>query len=136
MEKKRASQQAWREGNRDKLHNYHKQQKRNHPASFLLTQARSRSKTRGQEFNIDITDVIIPEICPYLKVKLNTSYVDGHKAMDAPSIDRIDSTKGYIKGNVEVISRLANIMKNNATQDQLLEFAHSIIERHRDSFVD
>jgi hypothetical protein len=35
------------------------------------------------------------------------------------SLDRIDSNKGYVKGNVWVISRRANVIKNNATLEEL-----------------
>jgi hypothetical protein len=45
----------------------------------------------------------------------------------SPSIDRIDSTKGYIKDNIQVLSFLGNRMKNSATPDQLLTFAKNII---------
>lgn len=39
--------------------------------------------------------------------------------MGSPSLDRIDSSKGYVKGNVRVISARANMLKNNATVEEL-----------------
>lgn len=40
---------------------------------------------------------------------------------------REDSTKGYIKDNIQVISYLANVMKSHATDAELLQFAHGVI---------
>lgn len=74
----------------------------------LYNAAKSRAAMRGREFNIELSDVVIPAQCPVLKI-----------SMDSPSIDRIDSSKGYIKGNIRVISKRANTLKNNATTEEL-----------------
>ena len=47
----------------------------------------------------------------------------GHSKSNSPSIDRLDNTKGYVKGNVWVISTLANNMKNSAGFKDLHIFA-------------
>jgi hypothetical protein len=41
-------------------------------------------------------------------------------------LDKIIPELGYVKGNVRIISTLANTMKSNATKDQLLTFAKNI----------
>lgn len=76
----------------------------------------------GYNFNLEVEDIVIPEYCPYLNIKLSTDPSD----MDKDNYytgDRIDSSKGYLKGNLQVISLLANRMKSKATQEQLLKFA-------------
>ena len=44
------------------------------------------------------------------------------------SLDRIDSTKGYIKDNVQFISTAINLMKNTLTTEQTKEFLQIIIQ--------
>jgi hypothetical protein len=89
----------------------------------------SRAKDSKRECDIDISDIEIPEYCPYLNIKLSTDKKDCYND-NYYSIDRIDSSKGYVKGNIQIISRIANTMKNNATIEQLLIFAENIKKLH------
>jgi hypothetical protein len=98
---------AWKNKNREKN---------------LFQLAQHRAKTKGIEFNIEISDIVIPEICPVLGLPLKTT-IDGNRDL-SPSIDRIDNTKGYIKGNIQVMSFKANNMKCTANKDDLINFAN------------
>lgn len=92
----------------------------------MLNRARHRAKNNQIEFNISVSDVIIPKTCPILGIELKYGK-DKSSLKESPSLDRIDSTKGYIRGNVWVISNLANRMKNDATKDELISFAKGIL---------
>ncbi len=103
-----------------------KEWKRQNPAKFLYNSARQRSKQIGIPFDLKIEDIIVPEYCPLLNVKLEfgTRY--------SPSIDRIDNSKGYVKGNVQVISMQANRMKNDATEQELITFCKNMMKTRKD----
>ena len=98
----------------------------------ICLKASISARRRGLEYNLKPEDIVISETCPYLKIKLSYNKKDSKKPFYY-SIDRIDSSKGYIKGNVRIISLLANTMKNEASSDQLLTFAKSILEIHKKS---
>lgn len=86
-------------------------------AKLLYKNIKSRCKRTGREFSIDLEDIKIPEKCPVFGFDLKRE--DKKTWMFAPSVDRIDSSKGYIKGNVTVVSRRANILKRDATLEEL-----------------
>ena len=91
------------------------------------------AKTRGIEFNIEESDIIIPEVCPLLEVPFEF----GTKASYdySPSLDRIDNSKGYIKGNIWVISKKSNTMKSSATLQELQTFCTNIL-RYSPSYTE
>ncbi len=91
----------------------------------LFFAARSRAKKYGREFSLTIEDIKIPEVCPILGIpliKINEKRSKAQSPEDnSPSIDRIDSSKGYTRENIECISFRANSIKNNGTAyDHLL----------------
>lgn len=92
------------------------------PQQRAFVSIKSRAFNAGIAFDLDPEDIIIPEYCPILGIKLKTSVGEG-RGDNHYSVDRLDPSKGYVKGNIQVISMLANIMKNKATPEQLLLFA-------------
>lgn len=98
-------------------------------AKRIHAKAKTRAKETGIEFTITVQDIVIPTHCPYLGIELTHELGKGQLESNS-SLDRIDSTKGYIPGNIQVISRLANTMKSNASQETLLRFAQGIFEVH------
>ena len=86
-------------------------------ARLLYKNIKSRCKRMGREFSIELEDITIPEKCPVFGFELKRE--NRETWMCAPSVDRIDSSKGYIKGNVTVVSRRANILKRDATLEEL-----------------
>jgi hypothetical protein len=94
------------------------------PEGRLLYRLYKSHQDYGFNFNLTIDDIIIPECCPLLGVKL---LIDP-KDKDEPhyySADRIDSSKGLVKGNIQIMSVKANKMKNKATEIELLKFANN-----------
>jgi hypothetical protein len=71
----------------------------------------------GLPCDISKDDVVIPERCPILGIPLSIS----SKTIgdSSPSIDRIIPDRGYVKGNIVVVSFRANRIKNDATVEEL-----------------
>lgn len=97
------------------------------PGYKMHQRAKRRCVESGREFDIEIEDIIIPEYCPILGIKLKVNSGKSGAYRDSPSLDRIDNSKGYTKDNIQVISQLANAMKSHATNEELLKFSHWMI---------
>jgi len=93
--------------------------------------AKENSIKRVLDFNLDVEDIIIPQYYPLLGMELKYDIKDCNED-DYYSIDRIDSSLGYVKGNIQIISNLANTMKNKSTKEQLITFAKNILEIYKD----
>jgi hypothetical protein len=72
------------------------------------------------ECTITSADIVIPTYCPALGIKLKAAVGVKSNRDLSPSLDRIDPSKGYVPGNVQVISYLANKIKQNAKGHMVL----------------
>lgn len=95
----------------------------------MLKNTKANAKRRSIECTLILSDIVVPIKCPYLNIPLTRIIGKGIVSTNA-SLDRIDSTKGYTPDNIQVISYLANTIKNNATKEQLTIFAKNILKIH------
>lgn len=99
---------------------------------YLWSAAKKRAKDKGLDFDIQMEDVVIPETCPALGIKLYSSLGKGREVNrdHSPTIDRIDSTKGYTKDNIVVVSHKANYIKYTATVEEIFKVAEFYKDLH------
>lgn len=103
-----------------------KQWKIKNQEKYLASSAKARSKKYGIVFDISADDIHIPDFCPYLGIKL-----EPFSEWSSPSLDKIDPALGYVKGNIQVVSLLANTMKSSASIEQLVTFAENVLRLHK-----
>jgi ribosomal protein L28 len=88
------------------------------PRLELLAKAKDRAKKLGRECDIELTDIILVDNCPLTGRKLEIGTRKSHS--NSPTLDRIDNTRGYVKGNVAVVSHVANSAKKNLLLEELV----------------
>jgi hypothetical protein len=97
------------------LHNYRRK---------MLYSARFRAKKYGIPFDITMDDIPeIPERCPLLGIPLVMWQSREEHRENTPSLDKIDPSLGYVRGNLWIISTRANQIKNDATPGELMKVA-------------
>jgi hypothetical protein len=80
----------------------------------IFYRVKSRALKNNIPFDLDLEDIVVPEVCPVLGIPLFTAPGQGHNQINSPSVDRINPKLGYVKGNVRIISNRANLLKSNA----------------------
>lgn len=87
----------------------------------MISSARSSAKRNSLEFNLSkpfIRQLLEScDICPVFGMKLDVSGIRGREDR-APSLDRLDSKRGYTEDNVRLISWRANRLKGNGTLEE------------------
>ena len=97
-------------------------------ASKMKARAKSRASIKGLPFNLETSDIEIPDTCPILGIPLFVTQGRSGGFRHSPSLDRIVPELGYVKGNVQVISQQANAMKSCASKEDMITFAHWVLE--------
>jgi len=97
--------------NKDHLLEQAKIDRKNNPQKYMLKAAKKRADNKNLPFNLSIEDIIIPDVCPILGIKLESGSI--LERDNSPSLDRIIPDLGYVKGNVKIISFKANSLKRD-----------------------
>lgn len=104
---------------------------------WFILRTKARSKRKKVSFNLD--PFFLKElwekqkgICPLTGWKLilhnDNRYAWKNKSIQNASLDRIDSSKGYIQDNVRFVALIANYAKQSFTDKELTEFCNSVTE--------
>lgn len=93
------------------------------PKRAMLKAARERAKRQNVPFGLQESDIEIPMYCPVLGVLLVRSLGSKGPGHNSPTLDRIIPSRGYVPGNVMVVSNRANRAKNDLSADELRALA-------------
>lgn len=117
---------AWRDARRTKPESR---------ASELVAGARNRALKMNLPCDINFDDVyptVAAGICQRTEIPFDLEPHPDHRVHPwAPSIDRIDSSKGYTKKNIQVVCWAYNSARNQWGDDVLLKLAHAIVDANR-----
>ena len=97
---------------------YFRDYSRRHLEKRLFIGIKYRAKKNNLLFDLKESDINVPEYCPILNIKLIPFSENHNKTIindSAPTVDRLIPEKGYVKGNVVVISWRANRIKGDGT---------------------
>lgn len=90
--------------------------------------AKRRAKDNGVVFTLRIDDIPpIPHRCPVLGIAIVANSKAG-PLDSSPSIDRINRSRGYVKGNVRIISNRANRLRSDGAAAELMLVARDAAE--------
>jgi hypothetical protein len=115
--------QKWKDANRQLVRDREKERARVRAGTgegyraLWLNNTRLRAKKKGLPFDLTLEDVLIPEFCPVFGIPLIMRA--GKFNDNSPSLDRIIPEKGYVKGNVIIMSYRANRIKCHASLAEL-----------------
>lgn len=97
--------------------------------------ARNRAKQKGTEFLITVQDVESlweqqQGLCYYSGLVMGLEVeVSNSPSTNAVSIDRLDSSIGYVNGNIVLCCASVNVMKNALSIDQLKQLVDALYVR-------
>jgi hypothetical protein len=106
------------------------------PFRFFINKCKCRNKETGVKVNIDV--IYLKNLwnsqngkCSYTGIKMmlpdTTNGFSVVHSLYKASLDRIDSSKGYIKGNVEFVCYAINNAKNDFSKQEMISFVNDIL---------
>jgi hypothetical protein len=96
----------------------------------MYRRAKTRAKLKNIIFEIEPSDIKIPENCPILEIPLIIKKGTSGGNLNSPSLDKINPLLGYTPDNIQVISHLANMIKSCADVETLIKFSKWILNKY------
>jgi len=118
-EKRRQFQREYAEKNPEKVRKWRESFQGSKSDSYWLwTRAKARAVKNNIDFTITVDDIAIPEFCPiFPDIKLERS--KGKCTYSSMSLDRRNNAKGYVPGNIQVISNKGNVRKSDMSVEEV-----------------
>lgn len=131
------SRSCYQQARQPRIYEYNNARRRNmkrtHPWRMPVEAAKNRAAIKSIEYNL--TEVWAKNIwtgrCAISKLPFKYERSSHGPSIFAPSIDRIDSTKGYTQGNCRFVLACINFFKNNGTDAEMFEIAKAIVTSQR-----
>lgn len=124
---------SYRANNPEKVKNANREslrrRKERDPIGVMLMEAKRRARERNIEFNLDASNLTLPNLCEVCGVTMKTFTGQKFKS-DAVSLDRLDNSKGYIYGNVRFICLECNRWKSDCTESWRFRAIADYIDRN------
>jgi hypothetical protein len=114
-------QKKYSDANRERVREANKKWRETNPLKRLIYVAKCRAKRIGVPFDLSFEDLVMSEVCPVLGIPM--AFGEKRQNDNCPSLDRIDNTKGYVRGNVVIVSWRANRLKSDATVQEMAMLA-------------
>ena len=116
-------------------HGRRKERHNAEPEFRLYEYARQRAHEGGLDFTITQSDIraVWPKDnkCPILGIELEVHQGEHGPQRQSPSLDRVNPRKGYVLGNIAVISYKANCIKQNETDPKVFEAMAAWLREHQ-----
>jgi hypothetical protein len=124
-EKQMERNKKYYQENKEKINKHAKQYRLENKEHWMCCTSKVRAKQKNLPFNLstEYLKEIWPEDnkCPALGITMKKG--DFCVTDHSPTLDRIIPELGYTKGNVQVVSALANRIMSDATVDQVMAVA-------------
>ncbi len=111
----------WRAENPGRVGKAVREQMDRDPRLKLLREARKLAVRRGVPFDLVVDDVVVPARCPVLGVHIKLAA--GPRTDGSPSLRLIEPEKGFVRGNLVIISRRARVVMGDGTAAEHREIA-------------
>ena len=100
-------------------------------AKRLIASATRRCKNKHLAITIKAED-LLPALtrgtCEVTNIPFVLQFLQGTHPY-SPTLDRIDPSKGYISGNVQVVIHMYNVCKSEWSHEAVMEFAQHLVNR-------